>query len=50
MLRGILFPTSADLKIFLVSPFFFFFFFLRHGEVVMSALHSGGTGPGVNYG
>ena len=27
MLRGILFPTSADLKIFLVSPFFFFFFF-----------------------
>ena len=37
MLRGILFPTSADLKIFLVSPFFFlfFFFFLRHGEVVL---------------
>ena len=33
MLRGILFPTSADLKIFLVSPFFFFFFFFFEGMV-----------------
>ena len=29
MLRGVLFPTSADLKIFHVSPFFFFFFFFE---------------------
>ena len=29
MLRGILFPTSADLKIFLVLPFFFFFSFFE---------------------
>lgn len=33
MLKGNLFPTSADLKIFLVSPFSFFLFFFFEGMV-----------------